>query len=78
MMVAWFVLGRLTTTENAFMNDVNQILMWEKMVRSIGARLERQKNALADTELQYTAAQKGLADARAASSQKEMPLKGGK
>lgn len=47
------------------MSDVNQILMWEKMVRQIGARLERQKNALADTELQYQAAQKGLLDARA-------------
>lgn len=54
------------------MNDVNQILMWEKMVRSIGARLERQKNALSDTELQYAAAQKGLADARAASSQGDL------
>lgn len=60
------------------MNDVNQILMWEKMVRSIGARLERQKNALSDTELQYAAAQKGLSDARSASSQKELPIKGGK
>lgn len=55
------------------MNDVNQILMWEKMVRNIGARLERQKNALADTELQYGAAQKGLADARA-SQQGALPL----
>lgn len=60
------------------MSDVNQILMWEKMVRSIGARLERQKNALADTELQYTAAQKGLADARAASAQGDLLKKGGK
>lgn len=53
-------------------SDVNQILMWEKMVRSIGARLERQKNALADTELQYAAAQKGLSDARAGSAQGDL------
>lgn len=49
-----------------------ELLMWEKMVRAIGARLERQKNALADTELQYGAAQKGLADARASSVQADL------
>lgn len=58
------------------MSDVTQILMWEKMVRAIGARLERQKNALADTELQYGAAQKGLADARKESAQAALPLAG--
>lgn len=58
-------------------SDVSQILMWEKMVRAIGARLERQKNALADTELQYAASQRGLADARAV-SQPSLPLGKGK
>lgn len=51
---------------------MNQILMWEKMVRSLGARFERQKNALQDTELQYAAAQKGLNDARAAGAQGDL------
>lgn len=56
------------------MNDVNEILMWEKMVRSIGARLERQKAALEDTSLQYAAAQKGLADVRAKNAQPQLAL----
>lgn len=55
--------------------SVDNVLMWEKMVRSIGARLERQKNALNDTELQYAAAQKGLADARIENAQTDLTVK---
>lgn len=50
------------------MDNLTQTLMWEKMVRSIGARLERQKKALEDTELQYAAANKGLADQKIANT----------
>lgn len=52
--------------------NTDTILMWEKMIRNIGARLERQKKALEDTELQYRAAQKGLQDARDASPQQDL------
>lgn len=50
---------------------VTNILMWEKLVRQIGAKLERQKVALAESELQYAGAQAGLAEAR---KQGELPL----
>lgn len=59
------------------MNDVvknvtSNVLMWEKLVRQIGMKLERQKVALADTELQYAGAQAGLTEAR---KQLELPIK---
>lgn len=59
-------------------SDLSGVLMWEKMVRNIGARYERQKNALNDTELQLKAAQKGLEDARQAASQVDLVNRAGK
>lgn len=59
------------------MNDVvknvtSNVLMWEKLVRQIGMKLERQKVALGDTELEYAGAQAGLTEAR---KQLELPIK---
>lgn len=51
-------------------NATSNVLMWEKLVRQIGMKLERQKVALADTELQYAGAQAGLQEAR---KQLELP-----
>lgn len=56
-------------------NATSNVLMWEKLSRQIGAKLERQKIALADTELQYAGAQAGLAEAR---KQLELPIAAGK
>lgn len=44
--------------------DTTNVLMWEKLVRQIGAKLERQKLALADSELQYAGAHAGLEEAK--------------
>lgn len=60
---------------NANVSNTGNVLMWEKLTRQLGAKLERQKLALADSELQYAGAQAGLAEAR---RQLELPIPKGK
>lgn len=56
---------------NASASVMGNVLMWEKLTRQIGAKLERQKLSFADTELQYAGAQAGLSEAR---RQMELPI----
>lgn len=70
--IVQFVKENVSMSSNS--DKVSNILMWEKLVRQIGAKLERQKLAIADSELQYAGAQAGLAEAK---KQSELPLKGG-